>query len=403
MENVDERIENALRDYKREIHQHLSRAMSNVEEMHMQAISKMQEVSEKYIHELHDKHVQAVVLNQNLDAMNDMDELQQKLHEKFHMERQNMLNEVDQRLQMHGQKWELGHAPIMSNMQNRLASLEGGLQHVTQELQKFQQVHANDMATNDRRHAQSLHSSNVQNQQLSGVSVFTETLNKKIVHVLGELDLLRLQMTQAQEKSAKLSPPAHVPMDFQHENAQLKKELELARMGRHFRESFLEKKAQNLMGGSKAASQNVPPPASTQNRQKMAGLIVLEPIGGGEQDTLEVGSVLFDECWVDGAMGGGRDIWMKMPSLRSGPWVLTTGPGMNPPMHHMHHTLPCISSSLVSFKFLCFQMKKEIGMILFGTLKTSSIKWMGGALCQKKRNCRLWKWPCPSPSKMRSS
>jgi predicted transcriptional regulator YheO len=104
MENVDERIENALRDYKREIHQHLSRAMSNVEEMHMQAISKMQEVSEKYIHELHDKHVQAVVLNQNLDAMNDMDELQQKLHEKFHMERQNMLNEVDQRLQMHGQK-----------------------------------------------------------------------------------------------------------------------------------------------------------------------------------------------------------------------------------------------------------------------------------------------------------
>jgi hypothetical protein len=94
-------------------------------------------------------------------------------------------------------------------------------------------------------------------------------------------------------------------MDFQHENAQLKKELELARMGRHFRESFLEKKAQNLMGGSKAASQNVPPPASTQNRQKMAGLIVLEPIGGGEQDTLEVGSVLFDECWVDGAMGGG--------------------------------------------------------------------------------------------------
>jgi hypothetical protein len=67
----------------------------------------------------------------------------------------------------------------MSNMQHRLASLEGGLQHVTQELQKFQQVHANDMTTNDRRHAQSLHSSNVQNQQLSGVSVFTEALSKK--------------------------------------------------------------------------------------------------------------------------------------------------------------------------------------------------------------------------------
>ena len=81
--HVDKRIDDTILDYKREIHQQLSHAVANIEEMHMQAISKMQIASEKFIHDLHEKQVQTILLNQNLDSMGEVDDIQQKLHEKF--------------------------------------------------------------------------------------------------------------------------------------------------------------------------------------------------------------------------------------------------------------------------------------------------------------------------------
>ena len=71
----------------------------------------MQVASATDVHEWHERHVQTILLNQNVEFMNEIDDFQQKLHEKIYVERQSMLNDADTRLQMHTQRWELGQRP----------------------------------------------------------------------------------------------------------------------------------------------------------------------------------------------------------------------------------------------------------------------------------------------------
>ena len=140
MDHVEKRVESALVDYKKEIHQYLSNAMANVEQLHLRAIASMHEVSEKCIHDLNEKHVQTVLLNQSLSGMSDVDEIQQQMHENFYMERQHMLDEVDKRLALHAQKWEKGHGVLMENVRNRMTTLEDALRNVMHEMSKFAQM-----------------------------------------------------------------------------------------------------------------------------------------------------------------------------------------------------------------------------------------------------------------------
>jgi hypothetical protein len=236
MAHVDKRIEDTISDYKREIHQRLTQAVSHVEEMHMQAISKMQVVSEKYIHELHEKHVQTVLLNQNLDAMGEVDDFQQKMHQKFYMERQGMLEDVDARLQMHAQKWELGHTPIMANVQKRLAELENGLQSVIQEVKNVQHVHEGYKAQAENRHASCQSQTNELKVQLSHHEFSIGTVNAKLAGILAQIT--EISTIQGQMRQVQHPPKMHAHVLLQRENEDLKRQLDMAKRARVFCESL---------------------------------------------------------------------------------------------------------------------------------------------------------------------
>jgi hypothetical protein len=279
MAHVDKRINDTILDYKREIHQQLTHAVANVEDMHMQAISKMQVVSEKYIHELHERQVHTVLLNQNLDSMGEVDEIQQKLHEKFCMERQGMLNDVDARLQMHAQKWELGHTPIMANMQKRLADLENVVQDVIQEVKNWQHVHNGHRSQAEHRH--SMYLGNMRTMEENVLRVRAEFVSQ-FAHLQHEVAKVAQMMSQNVTLNPVPAPPE------KHENVLLKKELQtlkhqmdMVKMAQKFHVGLHEPKAPSPGERTPGVPPLVQVHVSKTPKPSDDGLVQLLPIGGG--------------------------------------------------------------------------------------------------------------------------
>jgi hypothetical protein len=236
-----------------------------------------------------------------LDSMGEVDEIQQKLHEKFYLERQRMMEDVDARLQMHTQRWELGHTPIMSNMQKRLADLENVVRNVTQEVNNWQHVHNGHRSQAEHRHAMYL--GNLRTLEENVLHVRSEAASQ-FAHLQNEIAKVTQTVGQnAAQKSMPSPTEKHEDVLLKKELQTLKHQMDMMKMAQKFRVGLHEPKAPSPRERTPRVTSPIRVHVSKNPKPSGDGLIQLLPIGGGVPMNDDEVSVLLDYQGGGGVVG----------------------------------------------------------------------------------------------------